>query len=418
MNKYLQRLLIVSTSAIATVTFVRAQAVAIDATTLAKYDINKNGRLDPEELAAKAADEAKAAKTPVTNTDGPKGEEIIALSPFTVDAGADNGYFGANTMSGTRLNSKIEDLAASITVVTKQQMMDTAAVDINDIFNFEANTEGMNDFNNYAIDRNGNPLDQSQANPESSNRIRGVGAANIARGGFSSNSAIPIDTYNIDAVEISRGPNSNIFGVGDAAGTVNVVSSRGNVTRETTTIGLRGDTFGGFRTNIDINRPIIRGKLGLRILSVHEDKGYTRKPSVDRTNRLQVAINARPFRNTSINASYESYHNFARRPNSVSPRDGISEWLASGSPTYNPLTALFTFADGRTITRATSNTITNPTVQLNGGGVRPSIFVDQNGVGLWTVNRPAAATFATPNNTGGNADLQLYQSRPVYGNLS
>jgi len=45
-------------------------------------------------------------------------------------------------MSGSRLNTKLEDVGASITVVTKQQLLDFAATDINDVFAMEAGTEG------------------------------------------------------------------------------------------------------------------------------------------------------------------------------------------------------------------------------------------------------------------------------------
>ena len=41
-----------------------------------------------------------------------------------------------------RLNSKLEDLASSISVVTKQQMQDFAMLDLNDVFLYEAGTEG------------------------------------------------------------------------------------------------------------------------------------------------------------------------------------------------------------------------------------------------------------------------------------
>ena len=68
-------------------------------------------------------------------------EDAVVLSPFRV-VSDDKGYQAANTMSGTRLNTKLEDLASSITVITKQQLLDTAAVDINDIFSNEGNTEG------------------------------------------------------------------------------------------------------------------------------------------------------------------------------------------------------------------------------------------------------------------------------------
>src|SRR4051812_22103147 len=60
-------------------------------------------------------------------------EEVVALSPFEVVSDT-RGYFSANTMSGTRFNTKLEDLASSLTVVSKEQMADFAMLDINDIF--------------------------------------------------------------------------------------------------------------------------------------------------------------------------------------------------------------------------------------------------------------------------------------------
>ncbi|MFM9030580.1 MAG: hypothetical protein ACKOTF_07850 [Opitutaceae bacterium] len=67
-------------------------------------------------------------------------EKAIELSPFTVSTTKDTGYFAENTLAGSRLNTNLADLAASITVVTKQQMDDTASLDINDIFRYEAGT--------------------------------------------------------------------------------------------------------------------------------------------------------------------------------------------------------------------------------------------------------------------------------------
>jgi outer membrane receptor for ferric coprogen and ferric-rhodotorulic acid len=100
---------------------------------LAKYDINRNGKLDPDELAAMQA--AQKANIPVENTTAANtnSEQVIALSPFEVIS-ENKGYFSANSMSGTRMNSKIEDLGQSITVMTKEQMLDFAMLDINDVF--------------------------------------------------------------------------------------------------------------------------------------------------------------------------------------------------------------------------------------------------------------------------------------------
>src|SRR5262245_26349179 len=74
----------------------------------------------PEERAA----EEQKRKLQVDSTNKP-GTEVVELSPFQVVSN-NKGYFASNTMSGTRLNSKIEDLGQSITVMTKEQMSDFA----------------------------------------------------------------------------------------------------------------------------------------------------------------------------------------------------------------------------------------------------------------------------------------------------
>src|SRR5208283_3079314 len=54
--------------------------------------------------------------------------------------------FAANTLAGTRLNNNIADLPSSITVVTKQQLEDTSSQNINDVFRYEANTQGASTY--------------------------------------------------------------------------------------------------------------------------------------------------------------------------------------------------------------------------------------------------------------------------------
>ena len=62
---------------------------------LAKYDKNKNGVLDPAELAQKANDEAREAGT-------------ITLTPFEVSTNKDVGYAAGNTLSGGRVDTPLE----------------------------------------------------------------------------------------------------------------------------------------------------------------------------------------------------------------------------------------------------------------------------------------------------------------------
>src|SRR5450432_1218962 len=78
----------------------------------------------------------EAKKVPVIVAAAPaKDSDVVELSPFEVKANT-KGYYSANTMSGTRFNTKLDDLASSITVMTKEQMSDFGMLDINDVFRY------------------------------------------------------------------------------------------------------------------------------------------------------------------------------------------------------------------------------------------------------------------------------------------
>lgn len=85
--------------------------------------------------------EAPAPSNPARPQLASAGNEVVTLSPFEVDASKSKGYYAENTLAGSRLNTGVADLASSITVVTKQQLQDTGALNINDRFLYEANGE-------------------------------------------------------------------------------------------------------------------------------------------------------------------------------------------------------------------------------------------------------------------------------------
>lgn len=410
-----------------------AQTAAPDRATLAKYDANNNGRLDPDESAAFQADETKRAPVAVETTGGSDGK-ALELSPFQVVADT-NGYYASNTLSGTRLNSKLEDLGASISVVTKQQMADFAMLDINDIFLYEANTEGTGNYTDFTIDRNGNIADNVAGNPNGANRIRGIGAANTARGNFATSGRVPIDPINIDAVEISRGPNSSIFGLGNASGTVNIIPAKANLLRKSTTLELRTDSLGSGRVALDFNQPLIARKLAVRGSAVLQEDRFQRKPSYSRTKRYNGMVTYQPFKHTTLRASVELYENYARRPNAILPRDGISHWQANGRPTWDPVTWTVTRNGVKTVVPFNSNqgnetTALGAGLQSGGTGLyaRPSLFIDQGGeIGLWMIGRqsgipaPSAANptpIPTPNFQTGNIRFVESQPAPRIGPLA
>ncbi|NBY67399.1 MAG: hypothetical protein EBQ58_00830, partial [Betaproteobacteria bacterium] len=314
-----------------------SQAAAKSASTaslLAEYDTNQNGKIDPDELAAMQA--GQKANIPVENAIAPRSnsDQVIALSPFEVIS-ENKGYFSANSMSGTRMNSKIEDLGQSITVMTKEQMVDFAMLDINDVFDHMASTEGTGSYSQFDTDRTGAVVDQVSLNPNNANRVRGIGNANIAFNNIATTGRVPVDPLWMDSLELSRGPNANIFGLGNASGTVNQVPATANLSRNFTRVETRGDSYDGWRASLDVNRILLKQKLSVRASYANQHTGFVRKPSGEDTRRLSFQLKAQPFKNSTVSASWYNYKNSAVRPNFTTPRDYYTGWIAAGKPGWN-----------------------------------------------------------------------------------
>ncbi len=360
---------------------------------------------------AKIDEDVPTRPIPVTtNASAPKSgdEEVVMLSPFQVNSSKSEGYRATATMSGTRLNTPLEDLAASISVVTKEQLQDTAAVDINDVFKYELSTEGTSQWTDFTVDR-GNVTDNVSRDPNSANRVRGLTSANVALNGFGTN--IPLDSYNVDAVEISRGPNSAVFGLGNTGGGINLIKARANPTRDSMSFTTRADSYDGYRGSFDLNRMVLRDVLALRLMGVYEDKGYVRKPSEDLTRRLELVTMFRPFKRTTISTSFESYRNQNNRPNSLTPRDTITDWINSGRPTWDPITQTVHLANGTSIGPVATGSeatllpyglaVTDSNFQNS-----PSLYINPDGsVGLFTISRLPNATGTGPTNVSGTGRL-------------
>jgi outer membrane receptor protein involved in Fe transport len=323
-----------------------AQAVrepAADASLLARYDANQNGRLDPEELARMTESERRAFNAVAAGpASAALSDEVVTMSPFEVVTTSNTGYVATNAMSGARLATSLLDLPSSISVVTKQQMEDFAMVDINDIFAHEANTEGTETYTAYSINANGQMQDNIMASPHTSNRIRGLSTANIAIDNFPTSKRVPVDPIDIEAVEISRGPNSSIFGLGSGGGTVNMVSASAHLNAPRTVVTGRLDSYDGWRYSLDVNRDLIKDKLAARISGVHMNESWPQKPSSFKTKRYNLMLRAEPFKRTLLKGSFQYYEGEGTRATGVTPRDGVTPWIEAGSPTWHPLNRAYT----------------------------------------------------------------------------
>lgn len=276
-------------------------------------------------------------------------DQVVKLSPFTVSTEKDSGYFAANTLAGSRMNTNLADLGASVSVVTKQQFEDTASTDINDIFRYEVNTEGSLTYtpgtqsmrNDGVLDVNAGGTQGNNITPYTNagaNRVRGLGSPSAALNYYPAIGAVPFDSYNTQTVEISRGPNSMLFGLGSPAGIVNQSTAQARMGKRTAQVSLRTDQYGSFRTALNFNEGLVSDKLAIYGAAVFDDRKFDREPAYDKTKRYYGALTFKPFRGTTLKVNAEKYDNDNRRPNTLTPRDYITQWNLAGRPYYDPTT--------------------------------------------------------------------------------
>lgn len=350
---------------------------------------------------ATTAPSRSSAAEPLVNDPGAQdNDDIKHLSPFVVESSSnDIGYYAENTLAGSRLNTKVSDLGASITVVTRQQMLDTASIDSNDIFLYEANTEGTKNFTSFTFGDQGNVVDNNQRAPSSTNRFRGVGAADRAHNYYYSIASLPFDAYNTETVEINRGPNSLLFGLGSSAGIVNQSSSSANLVKQSAEVSARYGNDNGYRGSLRINQPLIKDKLAIFAAFLYDSRGFERKPSYDIARRGYFALKWAPTKSTTISANFERYSSNSRIPNYTTPQDEITPWIQAGRPAYNPLTSTVT-VNGVDTKLANVSALSNvPGLLIARSNNAPWMYYDNGKPVLWMqpglTSTNVAGTYAT-----------------------
>jgi hypothetical protein len=270
-------------------------------------------------------------------------EDTLVLSPFEVNPD-DSGYLASSAQSGTRLRTDLRDIPSSISVLTKDFMNDVGAKDLEGLLVYTLGTEvagvggnfsdagSVNNPNGAEVD-----YDAAFANATPSTRVRGLTAADISRDFFIS--GIPMDGYNVDRVEISRGPNAMLFGLGSPSGIINssLINARLNKTK--TELELRTDQYGSFRSVLDHNQVLIKDKLALRIAGVYEDQHYKVEEAWRRNKRAYLTGTYRPFANTTLKVSAEMGDVDSNLPETRPPYDVYTQWFAMGRPAWNPSNA-------------------------------------------------------------------------------
>lgn len=294
---------------------------------------------------------APAPSGAATTASAQEEEETIVMDPFLVEASEDEGsYKATSTLAGTRVRTNLEDVASSISVVTNQFLQDTGAKNSQELLVYTTNTEVAGIGGNFS-GQAGNPTyNESLINPSNVTRVRGLDAADNTRDYFLTD--IPWDSFNVGRIDLQRGPNSILFGVGSPAGIINGSLNNAEFRDSYKFENLiYGD--GGMRNFIDLNREVIPEQLAVRIAVLRDEREYQQEPAFNDSTRYYGAVRFDPKlfgegNRTSFRAKYEHGYVRSNNPRAIPPVDEITPWFTrinkatlnqyslTPNPNYNP----------------------------------------------------------------------------------
>lgn len=203
----------------------------------------------PATLAAQ--DAAKPAVPTPGSDEEEKKEEVVKLSPFEVKSGTNEGYIASDTMSGSRVAAKIFDVPATVSVITRDLFDDMGAVDP-----WQALSKAVAGVQTY-----GAPGVFAGAS------IRGFRAQFWAVDGATTASVGPTSNFNMDGLEVIKGPSALLYGpFGAYGGYVNMMpkwARRNPVNKVEVSVGT--DSF--YSGMIDVGQELLdRDQMQVRLV--------------------------------------------------------------------------------------------------------------------------------------------------------
>jgi outer membrane receptor protein involved in Fe transport len=310
---------------------------------------------------------AQTAPTPPTNP-----SQVITLTPFEVSATQDSGYVGQDTLSGSRLRTNLKDIAAAISPMTAEFLRDIAATNIENAMEYGVGTRVETD-----DARAAGPVGDGYNDSIRSIRIRGLPGGGRSLNFFGAPGEI--DMYMTDRIELSRGPNSILYGFGSPSGRINVASKQAQTNRDSYSLTSRLDSWDGQRWSFDANVVPRKDTFALRVNGLRGREGSWRSAGYNDQDRFFLAAKWQIDRKTTVKAEYE--HGDIRRfvPRPFFADELTSTWIAAGRPTFNNFSASYVAG-----TPGTGATGTPGTPIRNSGSTAVTGILERSG-GDWVV---------------------------------
>ena len=216
--------------------------------------------------------------------------ELAELSDPIVVIGQRGSYEAKETCAATKTCTPLKDVPQAVSVITAEQIQDQALRSISDVLYFVPGASfNSGEGNRDAIVLRGNSS-----------------TADFFVDGVRDDVQYFRDFYNVERIEVLKGPNAMIFGRGGGGGVVNRVIKR-SAPSAFENFALSGDSQGGFRLTGDINGPL-SPEVGFRVNGLYEDGDSFRRHVNLKRYGVNPTVGIQAGERTRINLSYEYFH--------------------------------------------------------------------------------------------------------------
>ncbi len=226
-------------------------------------------------------------------------DEAVMLSEFSVTANEDRGYVASETMTGSRINTKIVDLPYSVVTLTNEFFEDFGILELDDSMTFIGGFTGLNIGGGF--------------------NLRGFSSTSQLRDGF-----YRLGRYgesNVDRIEIIRGPNAAIYGRASPGGMVNMISKQPK-THAQQSLSFTFGSYDQRREKLETTGPLFESKLGKTyyILTLSQfERRFDGEYAHTRNNELYGAIRHDFNDGSHLTVTAEYFLNIRHAPNSSAP---------------------------------------------------------------------------------------------------
>ena len=213
-----------------------------------------------------------------------------AGEPVIVVTGQRPEYGAKSTTTATKTNTDILDIPQALTVISEKQIEDQAIRSVAELLTFVPGASPAT----------------GESNRDTFTLRGNSSTADFFVDGIRDDVQYFRDFYNVERVEILKGPNAMIFGRGGGGGIVNRVMKRPSFGdhREALT---STDNYGGIRLTGDFDQSIGQG-IGFRVNGLYENGDSFRRNVDLKRYGVNPTLAFRAGENTRIDIGYEYFH--------------------------------------------------------------------------------------------------------------